>query len=483
MFLNESVISEDSLHLKKLQARQHFVAGANRLDHQKGRDVILLWVNGLHNTRTVVSPRIERSKNNLQKSIPFYTDPGNYRLARGKHRQLHFRDYWDAISDPITLNDLSFGTSKALFQACLMGGVGLAKESLTGESVNYTSIMGMAALLAFIPCSFPSSYRYWLNMGPMGLLQRKDRVATMRNIRQYFNSINWKETFRSKAVRSSISSIILAYGFLFFTYFDELRDSSDWLTTLYLFTVINLIAIPNILLNGAARVWWAEQAFVNELAGVKKGKMKFTNWSRENFDYLWTKYFFYDVTRLFHLAGLGQLPDSVTRIGNSINLNDFGINLGLFSLIGSYVVGKFILLRKVLSFQQKGLLDNRRAWNYLNSLHSGLGKVFLHIERAYRGTLSSWHKWHIDEHKRGNLELDLTEKEKEHLQKWQTHQQVQFLSIQELALYETQKKIQRVLAVLEKHFFGQTSIAMTSSNRQQARTSFKNLVTVIHGVF
>ena len=64
------------------------------------------------------------------------------------------------------------------------------------------------------------------------------------------------------------------------------------LTALYLFTVINLIAIPNILLNGAARVWWAEQAFVNELAGVKKGKMKFTNWNRENFDYLWTKYFF-----------------------------------------------------------------------------------------------------------------------------------------------------------------------------------------------
>ena len=495
--LNETIISRDSLHLKKLQARQHFVAGANRLDHQRGRDVILLWVNGRHNTSTVVSPRIEKSLNQLQRPIPFYEDPQQYRLARRKHRRLHLIDYWNAIREPITLNDLSFGTSKAVFQACLMGGVGLAQERLTGENVNYTSIMSIAALLAFIPCSFPSSYRYWLNMGPMGLLQRKDHVATMRNIRQYFNSIDWKETLRSKAVRASISSIILAYGFLFSTYFDDLKNTDDGLTALYLFTVINLIAIPNILLNGAARVWWAEQAFVNELAGVKKGKMKFTNWNRENFDYLWTKYFFYDVTRLVHLAGLGKLPESIIMANSiGINLNDFGINLGLFTLIGSYLVGKFILSRKVLSFQQKGFLDNRRAWSYLNSLQSELGKAFLHIERIYRKALSSWHKLHIKKqnkkHLKSNLlhlyeeiylDLNLTKKEKQHLQKWQTHQQVQFLSIQELILYETRKKISRVLATLEKDFFKHTSVTMTNSYKQQVRTSFKNLAIVIHGFF
>ena len=270
--LNEITISANSLHLEQLQARQHFVAGANRLDHQKGRDVILLWVNGLSNTRTLVSPRIEKSLSQFQKPIPFYADEGQYQLARKRHKKLHRMDYWNAIRNPITWNDLSFGTSKAVFQACLMGGVGIAQERLTGANVNYTSIMSIAALLAFIPCSFPSGYRYWLNMGPMGLLQRKDHVATMRNIRQYFNSIDWKETLRSKAVRASISSIILAYGFLFSTYFNDLRGADDWLTVLYFFTVINLIAIPNILLNGAARVWWAEQAFVNELAGVKKGE-------------------------------------------------------------------------------------------------------------------------------------------------------------------------------------------------------------------
>ena len=221
--------------------------------------------------------------------------------------------------------------------------------------------------------------------------------------------------------------------------------------------------------------------------------MKFTNWNRENFDYLWTKYFFYDITRLVHLAGLGRLPEFII-IGSSIgiDLNDFGINLGLLSLIGSYLVGKFILSRKVLSFQQKGLLDNRRAWSYLNSLQSELGRVFLRIERIYRKARSSWHRWHVSKQNRKNLskmhlfDSSLTKNEKRHLQKWQVHQQMQLLSERELILYDARKKIHHVLATIEKDFFKrlkQTDAAMTNAYKEQARSSFKNLTAVIHGFF
>ena len=493
--LNEAVISEDSDHLQKVEGRQHFEAGANRLDGEEGRDVIFLWVDGRRNTRTTVSPRIEVTPGRLQTLIPFYQgqDPQQFQLTQRRHRQLRREDRWNAIRHPITLNDLSFGSAKAAFQACLIGGVGIAQERLTGQNVNFPFIMTMAALLALIPCSFPSPYRHWLNMGPMGFLQkRKDHVTIDSH-----NSIDWKETARSKAVRASISSIILAYGFLASTYWDDFQYSESWWTVLYLFIVINAIAISNILLNATTRVWWAEQAFVNELAGVTRGRMRFTEWSWKNFDYFWVRYFFYDITRLFHLAGLGRLPDSINRGFLGVNLQDLGVNFGLFSLIGSYLIGKFVLLRKVLNFQQRGLLENEQTWDYLTRMHSNLGQLLLYIEIFYRRASASWHERYISDLGGENLRnfvsnqyeeeshldlLDLTEEEKRHLTRWQEHQQVQFSAEQELSLYDVRQKISRDLAILERDFFDEASLEAIVSYRQRVETFFTNRFEAIREV-
>ena len=491
--LNEAVISEDSFHLKKVQARQHFVAGANRSDDQRGRDVIFLWIDGSHNTKTTVSPRIEKSPSKFQILVPFYKDPQQFQLAKKIHRQLHRQDYWNAIRNPITLTDLSFGLSKALFQALLMGGIGLAQEYLTDRDANFLTTMTMAAILT-LPCFAASSYRYWLNMGQMGFIQkRKDHVTI--DIR---NSIDWKGTITSKAARASISSIILAYGFLASTYWNDFQNSDSWWTTFYLFSIINAVAIPNILLNAVARASWAEQAFVNELAGETRGRMKFTNWSRKNFDYLWIRYFFYDITRLFHLAGLGRLPSAITQRFNSlgVNLDDLGVNFGLFSLIGSHLIGEFVWLRKTLNFQQRGLLEDRQIWDYLNRTHSNKGKMLLYIELMYRKTLISWHERYIskqneedikntllfsDQYEESHLDLlDLTEKEKQHLKKWRMHQQVQFSAEHELTLYNVRQEINHTLAVLEKEFFEETSLEMIVSYRQRVKLFFKNFLEAIH---
>ena len=472
--LNEAVISEGSSHLEKVQGRQHSEAGTNRLDGQTGRDVIFLWVDGRRNTRTTVSPRIEIKLSSLQIPIPFYQNPQNFQLAQRKHRQLLRQDRWNAIKHPITLNDLSFGSAKAVFQACLIGGIGVLQERLTGQTVNFPVIMTMAALLAFIPCSFPSAYRHWLNMGPMGFLQKREDHVTIDS----HNSIDWKETANSKAVRASISSIILAYGFLASTYWDDFQNSESLWTALYLFIVINAIAIPNILLNATARVWWAEQAFVNELAGVRRGRMRLTGWSRKNFDYFAEKYFWYDMTRLFHLAGLGRLPDSISSRFSSlgINLEELGVNLGLFSLIGSYLVGKFVLLRKVLNFQQRGLLEDQQTWDYLTQMHSNLGKLLLYIEIFYRRASAFQHEQYIPhQNEEGHLDLlDLTEEEKQHLTRWQEHRQVQFSAEQELALYDVRQRISHDLAVLERDFFDAASLEVVESYRQRLRTFFNN---------
>ena len=96
--------------------------------------------------------------------------------------------------------------------------------------------------------------------------------------------------------------------------------------------MVQLIAIPNLLLNKVSEVAWLEQARLNELAGRTNRDVTFNlplippfSWSLKNIDYYWFRYSFYNLSRMFHLTGI-QLPSAfVNRVASyGINLSALG---------------------------------------------------------------------------------------------------------------------------------------------------------------
>ena len=503
--LDERRLSADSQHLKKVEARQHFVAGSARQDHQKGRDVILLWRDGEKNIRTVISPRIQKTPEENQKILPRFQDPESFREISREHRRLHRRDYWNALWKWPGWDGVSFGIAKALFQGVLVaGGVGLIQEHISGEDFNIVPAMCITGAFSLVMCSFASTYRYWINMGERGFFQRKEHVG-WGDVTKSINDIDWNATLRSKAARTSVTSLLFAWPFLYFT--DPRVDNIDGIMSFFeFFLVAQLIAIPNLILNNAARVAWSEQATLNELAGRTNGRQTFHipflppfSWSLRNMDHLWLRYFFYDLGRMFHLTGV-QLPPALVSAAASygLDLGALGINAGLIAMVFMLWLGKFLTLRMVFKLHYQKLISDRQAWFYLDDMtKESTGGLFLSIDSMYRRLLSWWHRMHVPSETRENLRQilfsdqplveSLSSRTAHHFEQWRRHEQIHLAQQQERALHNDRQRISRIMTELERsfiqHFIDNVGEELLSANlREQTRVSFMNFGKVLHAL-
>ena len=170
---------ENHYYLRQLKARQHLMGGTNRLDYQRGRDVIFLWKDGLRNTRTVVSPRIEVNIKDPQASphiLPRFQDPEIFQALRREYQQLRKQERWHAISSKFTIDNLIFAIVTGVIQAGIVFSMGFLKGFGFGEDIEFPDILDVATLsfiFTFLIYLFPSSFRYWIHMGKVGLLQKK----------------------------------------------------------------------------------------------------------------------------------------------------------------------------------------------------------------------------------------------------------------------------------------------------------------------
>ncbi len=489
--LHESIES-NSDHFLRLIGRQHYSAGRHRLDHtstfdqrkERGRDIVFLWLDDSQNiTKKVVIPRIEKKPLiTNQQILPMYQqNPALLKETQKEHGRLHRRNYWNALRNPITMDDISFGASKMLWQAGIGGAVALLREIFTGQDVNVLAAMGVTACVT-ATCFFPSSYRYWLNNGPIGFIQKKATAKGYIDLEGIINDIDWKESLRSKEARVSVSNVLTAWAMLWVLAPEP---------TLWYFLWMQIIAIPNILLNNASRIAWTEQAIANAHAGTNQKELSVGpfKWSGQNFDHLFKYYFFYDLTRLFHLAGLGMLPVTVADafLDVGVDLNTLGINYGLLSMYFSLLLGKFMLLKKVFKFQQENLLTDKQVWYYFDTiLHNWTGRKLLSVEQFYSRGFLWWHKNHLqpenkqqlesmalfNSHHSNNVINNASTKEARHFQKWLQHAQRNFRVKQEASLYDIRKEINKLMLQLEEKIIASVDHPSEVDTSHESQASF-----------
>ena len=408
--LDESDFSSDNPELFTLQARQHLMGGQSRLDGQKGRDIIYLWMNGSTNTRTVVAPRIEVNTDDPKSPhvLPMYQDPEVFQQLRQQHRRLHRQEYWAAISSKLTKDSLSLALGLGIAQGILAAAVGFAKEFVSGESVDISDIALLSFFFTFSMYIFPSSYRNWINMGRVGFLQRRSTVNRNTGFLEQIREIDWGETFRSKVARSASTSLLYSYLFLFLAN-DQVANldiSIDNFPIFFeLFLWAQLIAIPNFIINNSSKVWWTEQAHVNEIAGITNKDIEWKipflpisfKWNHADTDFALFKYNVAQIGKLTHLVEIG-LPAALVTSASSIgiNLDTLGINFGLITMLFLIVSGRYFLLKKVLNLNQMRYLDDEQTRHYTDLIfQSRLGPLLLEMESSRRRFLIWWHRFRI----------------------------------------------------------------------------------------
>ncbi len=524
--LDEASFSEHDDYLKKLQARQHLMGGLSRLDGQRGRDVIFLWTRGPRNTKTVVSPRIETHIKNPTASphiLPIFQDPTTFQQLRQQHRQLYRQEYWAAIASKVTTDNLTFALFAAIIQGTITAAIGFSKEFISGENVDVGDIALLSFFFTLSIYLFPSSYRYWINMGKVGFIQKKPNVAESTSLLEQLKTIDWKETFISKVARSALTSLAYSYLFLFMTNEQvanlDILDVNNLPTLIHLFLLTQIIALPNFIINNSSKVWWTEQAQVNEIAGVTNKDISIPflpsiRWNRANIDYAFVKYNASQITKLTHLLDFA-LPavfiTSASAIG--INLNTLGINSGLLAMLVSIWVGQYFLLKQVLNFHQKKYLDNEQTWHYIDRItQNRLGQLLLQIESLRRKFLLWWHRPHTQDSKPMNnfyniFDLSSTtspdiasaETEEKHLEKWHQHNDVISHIESEMEFYANSQQIAKALRDMQADFFQyidqrspseqpdseQLALERTLANvfRRQVITSLNNFARVVHALF
>ena len=114
--LDEQRLSADSDHLRKVEARQHFVAGTERQDRQKGTgcDFFMGW------TAQKIPEQLfhlvfKKDLKKTNKSFLGLKTRGNLRRISREHRRLHRIDYWNVLRKPLDWNGLSFGYCQNYF--------------------------------------------------------------------------------------------------------------------------------------------------------------------------------------------------------------------------------------------------------------------------------------------------------------------------------------------------------------------------------
>ena len=529
--LDETNFSEeDDYYLKQLQARQHLMGGHSRLDGQRGRDVIFLWKNGTRNTKAVISPRIETNiKSPTEHTLPMLQDPAAFQETRRQHRRLHRQEYWAAIASKITTNNLTFALGMAVIQAAITATIGFSKEFISGEGLDIGSIALLSFFFTLSIYTFPSSYRYWINMGKVGFLQKKPNTGKNTNFLEQFRGIDWKETFRSKVSRNALTSLAYSYIFLFMTNDQianlDILDINNIPIFIQLFLLAQLIALPNFIINNSSKVWWTEQAQVNEIAGVTNRDISIPffssiKWNYANIDYALFKYNASQIVKLTHLLDFA-LPavfiSSASAIG--INLNTLGINAGLVAMLASIWLGQYFLLKQVLNFHQKKYLDNEQTWHYMDRItQSILGKSLIRAEVLRRRFLLWWHRFHIQNSKSNNSfyqvfdmlsptemisDIAKAEREERHLERWEQHNDVLSHIESEMDFYENSQQITKSLEDMQSHYLqyaaqqapteqlnpdqqGPERLVLerldNTSNRQVI-ISFNNFARVLHALF
>ena len=355
----------------------------------------------------------------------------------------------------------------------------------------------------------------------MDFYKKKSNIAHTTSFLEQFKEIDWKETLKSKAARSGLTSLLYSYIFLFMTNEQvtnlDILDINNLPIFIHLFLLAQLIALPNLIINNSSKVWWTEQAQVNEIAGVTNKDVSIPflpsiKWNLANIDYALIKYNASQIAKLTHLLGFG-LPAAFTATAASIgiNLSTLGINAGLFAMIGSIWLGQYFLLKQVLNFHQKKYLDNEQTWNYIDRItQSRLGQLFLKTESLRRKFLLRWHKFHIQSPKLMNdfykvlglvslteigSETAITKREERRFEKWAHHNDVVSHIESEIDFYEHSQQITKSLRDLQFNFLqyivqksnsdGQfaSERILTNTFKRQVMVSFNNFAKVVHALF
>ena len=494
--LDEKKFSEDSLHFKKLLGRQHINSGRNRLENQKGRHVIFLWRDGPSNTRTVVSPYIQKKPQKNQQVLPVFQDPQKLqqvqrlhirlydmfasllglssssplRQAVREHRRLRVRDYQNALKKPLNWDSMSFGIAKSIFQ----GSLTFLLVSVQRPDLNAIYPACVVGFFSLMICAYASTYRYWVNMGGMGFIQSKEHSGWGKNIFQKIKDkeIDWMNTFKSRVVRTSIISLIQNWAFLYVT--DPRAENITGLLDLFEFIVLTSgLSAINIFSSNVARAAWTQQAELNEQAGLTNDRKHIRipffpsmSWSHRNIDHLWTRYIPYDVGRIIHLLAPPIPILTPLMFSYGFDLNLIGVNSGLFAIGLIYLLGNIITLHNALKYHYEKLLDLKETRVYLDNLTKRkTGGLFLRINRMYAKSLSWFHSHRLPRGLRNQLkdvllseddasieDLHLGHNERERFERWKAHAQQKRMWDQEIDILHDRHVIDKTLANIENAF-------------------------------
>ncbi len=140
LLIDESAVSKNSRHLRRLIGRQFFDAGTERPDGRNGRATIVLW-----------------QREGAIASIEFHEKPRFW-------SRRWWKSYWDATYKTPDGSDMVFGITMGLLQGALALGLGELKSSMLGTPLEWTPIVFTMGFGFFI-CTFVSTYTNWTYRG------------------------------------------------------------------------------------------------------------------------------------------------------------------------------------------------------------------------------------------------------------------------------------------------------------------------------